>query len=88
MQTLRLAKMHARFSERLVPVDPSAPDGLCAPGPQEHSLCGWAPEAFESGDASAPVVFAQAGELVTCKACRALLDYCRACFTPSYRYRG
>ena len=61
------------------------PEGRCAPGPQEHSLCGWAPDAFESGDAEGPVVFAGAGETVTCKGCIAVIRYVRDNFMR-YRY--
>lgn len=57
------------------------PQGQCAPGLLEHSLCGWAPEAFETGDADAPVAFAAAGEQVTCERCRAHLVYVRQTLT-------
>lgn len=60
--------------------DVHTPDGKCAPGSVEHSLCGWAPEAFESGDANGPVVFARAGEVVTCAMCRAQIDHIRKNF--------
>jgi len=68
-------------------IDPSEPQGVCAPGPQEHSLCGWAPDAYESGDVRAPVIFASAGEQVTCQGCRAVLEYVRHSF-KRYRYVG
>ena len=56
-----------------------------APGQQEHSLCGLAPDAFESGDVDEPVVFAEAGEMVTCKDCRSAIDWARQNFRR-YRY--
>jgi hypothetical protein len=67
--------------------NPAMPDGRCAPGIQEHSLCGMAFDAFESGDADAPVVFAQPGEQVTCQECLALIRYVRSAFRRN-RYLG
>jgi hypothetical protein len=54
---------------------------ICAPGVQEHSLCGLAPDAYESGDWDRPVVFAEAGQHVTCEQCRATLTYARKNFS-------
>ena len=67
--------------------DPTLPSGRCAPGTQEHTLCGWAFDAFESGDADAPVVFAQPGETVTCLECLAVIRYVRSSFKGN-RYLG
>lgn len=53
---------------------------LHAEGEQEHSLCGMAFDAFESGDAEEPIVFAKKGEIVTCEECRAHIDYVRKNF--------
>lgn len=58
---------------------------LCAPGPQEHALCGLACDAFDTGDVDAPVVFAATGQQVTCEYCRHVLDYVRDRF-QGYRY--
>lgn len=49
-------------------------------GPQEHSLCGLAPEAFESGDHDEVVVFAKPGQVVTCTFCRHTIDHVRTHF--------
>jgi hypothetical protein len=43
----------------------------------EHTLCGIAPEAYEVGFADEPVIFAIPGQIITCKTCRAILDFCR-----------
>lgn len=51
-----------------------------AHGPHEHSLCGLAPEAFESGDHDEPVVFAKPNQTVTCASCRLVIDHVRDCF--------
>ena len=59
--------------------------GVHAPGRLEHTLCGFAPEAFESGDSEEPIVFAAPGELITCKTCRAEIDHVRKRFNR-YRY--
>lgn len=56
-----------------------------APGHQEHSLCGLAPEAFDSGDHYEPVQFADPGEQVTCTMCREVIDHVRQHFRR-YRY--
>jgi hypothetical protein len=55
-----------------------------APGRLEHALCGLSFDAHQSGDAAAPVVFAQSGELITCTLCRLEIDHVRAMFR---RYR-
>lgn len=47
-------------------------------GGYEFTLCGVAFDAFDTGDAEEPVVFAQAGELITCKECRNVIDHARA----------
>jgi hypothetical protein len=62
-------------------------DGTHAPGRIEHSLCGMAPDAFDTGDSERPIVFAMPGELVTCPSCRAEMDHVRANFRR-YRYVG
>lgn len=54
--------------------------GVHAPGLQEHTLCGFAPEAFESGDADTPIVFAVPGQTVTCPTCCQLIEHCREAF--------
>lgn len=56
-----------------------------AEGEQEHALCGLAFDAYDSGDEDQPVVFAEAGETVTCPDCRAAIDYVRSNFR-GYRY--
>jgi len=61
--------------------------GIHAPGTVEHSLCGMAPEAFETGDSEEPIVFAGPDELVTCPTCRAAMDHIRRNFNR-YRYVG
>ena len=66
---------------------PPMPNSRCAPGIQEHTLCGWPFDAFESGDADAPVVFAQPGEQVTCQECLAVIRYIRSAFRRG-RYLG
>ena len=63
----------------------SAEHEVHAPGPQEHSLCGLAPEAFNSGDHYEPVVFASDLQSVTCTHCRAQIDHVRKHF-KGYRY--
>ena len=60
--------------------------GLHAEGEQEHSLCGMAFDAYDSGDADEPIVFAKPGEIVTCKHCRAHIDFVRRKYR-AYRYR-
>ena len=60
---------------------------LCAPGRQEHALCGYAADAFESGDADRPIVFAGPGETVTCQECRAAIDWVRETFSK-YRVKS
>lgn len=57
-----------------------------APGSLEHSLCGLAPEAFESGDHEEHVVFAQPGDVVTCDSCKREIDHVRGNF-DGYVYR-
>jgi hypothetical protein len=49
-------------------------------GQGEHSLCGLAFDAYETGDVDDPVIFATAGGLVTCPECRALINYIRESF--------
>ena len=46
-------------------------------GGGEHTLCGEAPEAFECDFAEQPVVYAEAGQLVTCPLCRTIIDHCK-----------
>lgn len=61
--------------------------GLHAPGErQEFTLCGMAPEAFETGDADEPVVIAEPGEAISCPTCCRTIDYVRRNFR-AYRYR-
>lgn len=57
-----------------------------AEGTGEHSLCGMAFDAFESGDADEPIVFAGDGELVTCADCKSQIDHVRDSF-KGYRYQ-
>lgn len=59
-----------------------------ANGLQEHSLCGLAFDAFDSGDHEEPVVFAERGEKVTCETCREHIDWVRNNFTKAYGYVG
>ena len=61
--------------------------GLHGQGRLEHSLCGFAPEAFETGDSEERIVFAEPGEIVTCPACRAEINHVRNKF-KRYRYGG
>lgn len=61
--------------------------GRHAPGTHEHSLCGIAFDAFDSGDSEEPVVFAEPGQLVTCTACKEHLDHAQKSF-KGYRYVG
>lgn len=56
-----------------------------AEGEQEHSLCGMAFDAYDSGDSDEEIIFAGDGETVTCPQCRAHLDYIRSHFRR-YRY--
>lgn len=44
---------------------------------QEYSVCGLAIDAYESGDESEPVLFANAGEVVTCRLCREIVGEIR-----------
>ena len=67
--------------------DPTLQARRCAPGTQEFTLCGWAFDAYASGDADAPVVFAQPGETVTCPECLAVIRYIRSAFKRN-RYFG
>jgi len=46
-------------------------------GGGEYSLCGLAFDAHDSGDEPEPVHFAVGGQLVTCRECRAMIDYVR-----------
>lgn len=67
-----------------------------APGFQgggEFTLCGDSFDAFETGDAEEPVLFAKPLEsgsgrksLVTCEACRIAIDFVRQNFS-GYRYK-
>lgn len=59
--------------------------GVHAQGPVEFTVCGLAPEAFESGDADEPIVIAGTGELVTCPTCRRFIDFAKSNF-KRYRY--
>jgi hypothetical protein len=43
----------------------------------EFTLCGMAFDAFESGDADEPIVFALSGQPVTCDECKAVIDHVR-----------
>lgn len=61
--------------------------GRHAPGTQEHTLCGMAFDAFDTGDCEEPIVFAEPGQLVTCAACQEQLDHAQKCF-KRYRYIG
>lgn len=56
-----------------------------APGRQEHSLCGMAFDAYDSGHAEEPIIFAQKGEMVTCDMCKLEIDHVRECFR-GFRY--
>ncbi|WOB06505.1 hypothetical protein [Piscinibacter gummiphilus] len=56
-------------------------------GPQEHSLCGLAPEAYESGDHHETVVFAEPGQVVNCELCRQFIDHVRDSF-KGYRAKA
>lgn len=61
--------------------------GRHAPGTHEHSLCGMAFDAYESGDSEDPVLFAEPGQLVTCASCKDQLDHARKSF-KGYRFIG
>lgn len=52
----------------------------CAVDPlfAEYTLCGDAFDAFESGDADEPIVFAESGQTITCERCRKIIDYCKS----------
>jgi len=54
----------------------------------EFTICGMAFDAYESGDADEQVVFAKPKEVVTCKECRAAIDYVKSAFTTDYRVRS
>ena len=56
-----------------------------AEGEIEHSLCGVAFDAYSSGDWPTEVVFAKAGETVTCPECCAHIDFVRSQYRH-YRY--
>lgn len=58
---------------------------LHAEGEVEHSLCGMAFDAFDSGDSDEPIIFAKDGEVVTCAPCREHLDFVRR-YYKRYRY--
>lgn len=60
---------------------------LHAEGQNEHSLCGMAFDAYESGDADGPIVFASAGQQVTCEECRRHIDFVRRTYR-GYTYAG
>jgi hypothetical protein len=53
----------------------------------EYTLCGDAFDAFESGDADEPIVFANAGQVVTCTECRRAIDYVRKHYRK-YKFLG
>jgi len=57
-----------------------------AEGEQEHSLCGMAFDAFESGDSDEEIVFAKSGDMVTCEDCKRHIDFVMNNFS-SYRYK-
>ena len=63
-------------------LDRHAP-GVLAGG--AFALCGLALDAYESGDAGEPVGMAEDGEVVTCPACRRVIEHVRAYF-PGERY--
>jgi len=52
----------------------------CAPGMLEHTLCGSAFDAYESGDLDEPIIFAKKGEIVTCPECKLEIDYIKKTF--------
>lgn len=55
----------------------------------EFTLCGFAFDAHDSGDADEPIIFAKRGEVVTCEECRAVIDYIRQHYRGgSYRFLG
>jgi len=64
-----------------------APPKLHAEGEQEHSLCGMAFDAFDTGDADEQIVFAKDGETVTCPDCRDAIDFVRRYYKRGYKYR-
>lgn len=51
-------------------------------------LCGYAFDAFDSGDAEGPIVEAKPGETVTCPDCRRVIDYMRRAFPRGYKFTG
>ncbi len=46
-----------------------------AQGRLEHTLCGDAFDAYESGDSDKPIVIGQVGDIVTCPICKIEIDY-------------
>jgi len=52
-----------------------------ADGPGEFALCGLAFDAFDSGDVPEKLVYAQAGEKVTCEICRQFISHVYEAFT-------
>lgn len=62
-------------------------DVFHAEGPFEHSLCGVAFDAFLSGYADSPVVFAKVGQKVTCEECRKHIEFVRKAYRR-YTYMG
>lgn len=57
-----------------------------AAGEQEHALCGMAFDAYETGDADAPIVFAEPGQKVTCEFCCRVVDFVQSHYDRLYRY--
>jgi hypothetical protein len=54
----------------------------------EFVLCGFAFDAYDSGDADEPIIEAKPGETVTCPECRAVIDYMRKAYPRGYRFSG
>lgn len=58
-----------------------------APGSlADFALCGLALDAYETLVVDEPVLIASRTEVVTCEACRRVIDHVRQSFTARYRY--
>jgi hypothetical protein len=59
-----------------------------AHGPNEHTLCGLAFDAYESGDTDAEPEYAERGRPVTCDLCLQLIEHVYCAFTRTGRFRS
>lgn len=58
-----------------------------ADGPNEHTLCGLAVDAFDSGDVDAPIRYAKRGAAVSCALCFAMIEHVYSNFSPTGRVK-